>query len=150
MSFLYRKGALKMSNTIGVVLATYNGELYVEQQLRSIIGQTKKPTMIIVSDGGSTDRTIEVCSAVLEDSGISSNILVSDTQLSAAANFEKALNHCDCDIIFFSDQDDVWMPNKIELLTQAMEKNDCCLAFANAFITDSSLKQNGKEKRTSL
>ncbi|MGF7144107.1 glycosyltransferase involved in cell wall biosynthesis [Anaerotaenia torta] len=133
-----------MGKTIGVVVATYNGQKYVAEQLVSIINQSKKPDLIIVSDGKSLDLTVEICNEILSGGDIPFEVLTSEVQLSVAENFQKGLAACDCDYIFFSDQDDVWLPNKIEIVIQQMEKHQTCMAFSNAQIVDAKLNDEGR------
>lgn len=130
-----------MSSTIGVVVATYNGERYLETQLSSILQQTVKPDLIVVSDGGSTDDTLLIAHEVLSLSNIPHKVLSSDERLSVAANFEKALRECDTDYIFFADQDDKWIDTKIEHTIKYIE-DDCVLLFTNAFVTDEKLQHH--------
>lgn len=132
-----------MNTTIGIVLATYNGELYIRHQLETIINQTMKPNLIVVSDGGSNDHTIDICHDVLKKCGIDYMILSTDDHLSVQANFNKALYQCKCDYIFFSDQDDSWKRNKIEITIKSMMKVHASFAFTNARITDGVLNESG-------
>ena len=132
-----------MKETVGAVIATYNGEKYVDQQLMSIINQDRKPDLIVISDGGSSDRTVEICREILSSSEIKYIILTSDTQLSVPINFGKAIENCCCDYIFLSDQDDYWVKDKISVTLKAMANNDVCMAFTNATITDGALNHKG-------
>lgn len=131
-----------MAKSLGVVVATYNGEQYLETQLLSIISQTIKPDLIVVSDGGSTDNSVDIARRVLSKGDIPYKLLESEVQLSVTNNFEKALRECDTDLIFFSDQDDKWLDNKIEITLKYFTEN-CSLVFSNAFITDEELQFNG-------
>ena len=133
-----------MSNTIGIVIATYNGEKYIEEQINSIINQTLKPDLIIISDGGSKDNTIELSKKILSNSNIEYQILVSDKQLSVKDNFEKGIRKCDTDIVFCADQDDYWLPTKIIDFLEAFENNDAAMVFSNAYIVDEKLGKTGK------
>ena len=127
-------------NTIGVVIATFNGVKYIQEQLESIISQTVKPDLMVVSDGGSKDSTVKICQDVLEKSGMDYVILKSGKQLSVKENFEKGLRKCKTDYVFFSDQDDYWLPNKIKNAVQVMDDTGSVLVFCNAYITDERLK----------
>ena len=129
---------------IGVVLAAYNGEQYISKQLTSILRQTRKPDQIVISDGGSTDSTLNICREILSSAeNIEFKLLESDEQLSVTNNFQKALLHCDCDYIFFADQDDVWLPNKIAVFMNVMQDNDAALTFSDAEIVDKTLQRTG-------
>ena len=139
-----------MNETIGVVIATYNGEKYIEQQLQSIVFQSKVPNLIVLSDGGSTDCTLDIARNTLCSSGIEYKIFESEVRLDVVNNFEKALRECNTDIIFFSDQDDVWDYEKIETTARFLKDNDACLAFTDAFITDDDLKKRNINLWTSV
>ena len=97
----------------GVAIATYNGENFIAEQLNSILNQTVKPDLIVVSDGGSDDNTVAVCEDILSGSGVAYKLLTSDGRLSIKDNFEKCISFCEADYIFISDQDDVWFSNKL-------------------------------------
>ncbi len=110
--------------TTSVVIAAFNGERFIEEQLNSIINQTVLPDEIIISDDGSQDNTVAICRdyAILHQS-IPTLIkcIPNDTdEHGVVANFENAICHATGDVIFFCDQDDRWHPNKIERTTQLM------------------------------
>ncbi len=112
-----------MSDTplsIGVALATYNGEAFLHQQLESILAQSRLPEEIVVSDDHSTDKTREIVRTTLEapcrDAGISLRIIAHDHPSGAAANFANALAHSTTDLVALCDQDDVWRADKLESL----------------------------------
>ena len=134
------------NKTIGVVLATYNGEKYIEQQLKSIVEQSCKPSKIVISDGGSSDNTTIIAERVLKSSKIKYKILISEQRLSVKENFQKGLENIETDYIFFSDQDDFWLREKIAITISYMEKNNAVLAFSNAKLVDKRLI--GSEKRS--
>ncbi len=128
-----------MKNEIGVVIATYNGEKYIKEQLESIIHQTISPDYIVISDGYSKDKTIDICYNVLSNSKIRFVILKSNRQLSVKDNFEKAFNNCNTKYIFFADQDDKWLPNKIENAMEVFKKYDVDVVFCDAYVTNEKL-----------
>lgn len=135
---------------IGIVIATYNGERYVKEQIESILNQTVQPNQIVISDGGSSDNTVSICESMLENSGIDYNILISDIRLSIRDNFQKGLVNCDSDIIFFADQDDVWNKNKLEIMLKCFSDENVCMVFTNASIVDENLKDVNKCLWTSI
>lgn len=95
-------------------MATYNGAAYIQEQLDSFLAQTRLPDEVIVSDDGSVDATVDFLYAFRERAPFKVQVLVNDHNLGYAQNFSQALAHCSGDIVFLSDQDDVWLPNKIE------------------------------------
>ena len=95
-------------------MAAYNGELYIAQQLDSILNNIKINDEVIISDDGSSDRTREIIrDYIVKDNRIK---LVDGPQKGVVKNFENALEYANGEIIFLCDQDDVWKDNKIEKL----------------------------------
>ncbi|MCQ2584361.1 MAG: glycosyltransferase [Treponema sp.] len=115
---------------ISVCIAAYNGEKYLKLQLVSILDQLSNNDEIIISDDGSTDRTLEVIEEI-NDSRIKVFSHKSDRSLLTAPlgnytivakNFENALLHANGDFIFMSDQDDLWEKNRISTCINALNK----------------------------
>lgn len=114
---------------ISVCIATFNGEKYIHEQLRSIISQLSEIDEIIISDDSSTDGTLEIISS-FNDKRIS--VYSNQRFGSPIFNFENALLHASGKYIFLSDQDDIWHKDKVfEMLavlkTYDMVVCDCCI-----------------------
>ena len=120
---------------ISVCMATYNGEKYIKEQLDSILIQLSDSDEVIVSDDGSSDKTIEIIER-LNDSRI--KIILNKGEKGYTKNFENALKNSDGDIIFLSDQDDVWEKNKVKDMVKELSSYD--LVISNAEIVDKDLK----------
>ncbi len=116
-----------------VCIATYNGEKFIEAQLRSILAQLRADDEVIVSDDGSTDRTLDII-ASLRDKRI---IVLGNRSHSVKGNFENALRHAQGETIFLSDQDDVWLDGKYDACIEALKTVD--LVCTNSKITDENL-----------
>lgn len=99
-----------MTQSISVVMATYNGALYIEQQLQSILCQLQLSDEVIIVDDHSIDSTIELV-AKIGDSRI--RIYRNNINMGVQKSFEKAIGLASGSIIFLSDQDDVWHPEKV-------------------------------------
>lgn len=97
-----------------VALCTYNGENYIRKQIDSILNQTVKVDEIVVCDDGSTDETLSIIESFRENTSVDIRIYRNETNLGVCANFQKAVDLCNGDIIFLSDQDDVWHLDKVE------------------------------------
>lgn len=97
-----------------VALCTYNGENYIRKQIDSILNQTVKVDEIVVCDDGSTDETLSIIESFRENTSVDIRIHRNETNLGVCANFQKAVDLCNGDIIFLSDQDDVWHGDKVE------------------------------------
>lgn len=106
---------------VSVCIATYNGENYIYQQLESILKQIGDGDEIIISDDSSTDRTLEII-ASFNDERI--KIFGNQKFKNPIFNFENALNHAKGDIIFLSDQDDIWHEDKVEKMVNSLQEAD--------------------------
>lgn len=125
---------------ISVVLCTYNGEKYINEQLNSILQQTYPVDEILVLDDGSTDGTMDIVKYMLAESNIKSKIIQNKVNLGAAGNFMKGIKLAQGDWILTSDQDDVWLKHKVEDFVKMFETQlDCVLAFSDAAVTDQNL-----------
>ena len=125
---------------ISIAMATYNGAQYIQKQLESFIDQTIKPYEIIISDDCSTDNTLKIINDFREKVPFKVNVIVNSKNLGYTGNFNSALMNTTGDVIFLSDQDDVWYPNKIEHMLNVMEGKPNNLVYMNdALLTDSNL-----------
>ncbi len=118
-----------------VAIATYNGELFIERQLESIVNQTVLPFEIVISDDGSHDQTIQIVErfiAQYSDSSIFFRLIINNNEHGVRGNFENAFIHTTGDIVFLCDQDDIWLPDKIEKMLCVMENRSEAVAFHDA------------------
>lgn len=117
-------------------MAAYQGMPYIRQQLSSILIQLSPDDEIVISDNGSTDGTMEYLQTEAQkDSRI--RLLSLPAPRGVLPNFQNALQQCRGDIIFLSDQDDIWKPNKMERITTLFAVNPKLLAVqADAELID--------------
>lgn len=110
---------------ISVVMATYNGVDYLYEQLDSLRDQTRKIDEVIICDDQSKDNTVELIRNYIKENDLAEtwSVQVNEKNLGYADNFHKALTLATGDYIFFADQDDIWMLNKIEEMVKVMEAN---------------------------
>lgn len=106
---------------ISVCVATYNGEKYIYKQLKSILEQLDINDEVIISDDFSSDQTISEVNRFDDDRII---IVYNSYERGYTSNFENALKHASGDIIFLSDQDDVWLPNKVDYCVEILQNKD--------------------------
>ena len=108
---------------ISIAMCTYNGEKYLQEQLDSILKQTRSADEVIICDDGSTDATKDFIDNYIVSHSLSENwiLYVNSKNLGYADNFHKALSLTTGDYIFFADQDDVWKLEKIEEMISVME-----------------------------
>jgi glycosyltransferase involved in cell wall biosynthesis len=106
------------SPLISVAITTFNGEKYLRQQLDSIYHQTYPNIEVVVCDDASSDSTISILEEYRNRSGL--NYCVNSHNIGLVKNFEKAISLCRGDFIALCDQDDIWKPEKLETLFQAI------------------------------
>ena len=116
-----------------ICIATYNGEKYIKEQLTSILSQIDIDDEVIISDDGSTDKTIEIINDI-NDSRIK---LIKGGFRNFTFNFENAIRQAQGEYIFLADQDDVWLPNKYSTTLKTLQLYD--LVCSDAIITDQDL-----------
>lgn len=127
--------------TFDIILCTYNGEKYLAEQLNSIANQCQLPEMIIWSDDGSTDATANIVTEFCKTNNLSLKA-INGPQQGPAANFLQAMQHTTADYAFFCDQDDVWLPNKVELFIAQMNHSKTPhLIFSDCLVWDGKQKQ---------
>lgn len=119
--------------SVSVAICTYNGERYIREQLDSIINQTHKVNEIVICDDGSTDGTVTIAKEVLREAGVCFRIVCNVHQLGVTKNFEKAISLCTGDIIFLSDQDDIWDFDKVSsYIKEFLQSSRCVLVYSDA------------------
>lgn len=121
---------------ISIAMATYNGGKYLQEQLDSFLAQTRLPDELIITDDCSADNTLEIIQAFKNESPFSVILIENQSRLGFVQNFSKAISLCSGDLIFMSDQDDVWLPSKIERVAVIADERPDILVFTNdALIT---------------
>lgn len=124
---------------ISVCMPTYNGEKFIQEQIGSIIKQLGPGDELIVSDDGSTDRTLSIVSA-FQDQRIKIIHHVRNVEqqkykfMYATMNVENALSHAEGDYIFLADQDDIWLEGKVLHLLEQLKVYD--LVTSNCTVID--------------
>jgi glycosyltransferase involved in cell wall biosynthesis len=122
---------------ISAALCTYNGERFLEEQLRSIAAQTVLPMELIVYDDQSTDGTPRVIQQFAAQAPFPVHFTRNATRLGIAKNFEQAIRACSGDLIALADQDDRWQPDKLAQLRQIMEtRPNVGAVFTDATLVD--------------
>ena len=129
------------SNTpsIAVLMATYNGAQYLNEQIDSILNQSLPPTTIIVSDDGSDDGTITILEKYAAVEKI--KFIKNDTRRGVVGNFINCLHQLPAGYYFaLSDQDDIWHPSKLEESFHALQKiehkDQPCMVYSDLCLID--------------
>lgn len=116
-------------------MATYNGQNYIKEQINSILTQLDKDDELIISDDGSTDKTMEIIRKI-GDTRI--KLYENKNRHGYTHNFENALKQASGEYIFFSDQDDIWLPDKVEKMLPYLKDDN--FVISDAYITNEKLE----------
>ena len=127
----------KLRSAISIAMCTYNGAQYIEEQLTSILHQTRKVDEIVICDDGSLDNTLEIIGRIKRETTTTMRIVRNKVRLGFYKNFLKALSLCDGDLVFLSDQDDIWCKDKVEKMVAYFERyTSIDVLFTNAKLID--------------
>lgn len=135
-----------MDKKVAILLSTYNGEKYLKEQLDSILAQTYTNFELIIRDDGSKDNTVKIIKEYIEktDKEIT---LIEGKNLGFIKSFFDLLKRGNADYYAYADQDDIWLPNKIELAVNSLNKLDDRvpnMAFSNVDYYDTEMNFIGK------
>ena len=122
---------------VSVVLATYNGELFIEEQIKSILQQTYSPIELIIVDDASTDNTLSILHQ-FEATHSCIRLFTSERNLGYIKNFEKGMLLATGEYIALSDQDDIWEVGKLCRLMEETGNHE--LIYSDSLLID----ENGK------
>ncbi len=107
---------------IDILMATYNGEKYLVEQLDSIINQTYYNWNLLIRDDNSTDKTLEIIQNYHKKDKRIKILKDNKGNLGIVRNFEELLKSSESEFIMFSDQDDIWVENKLDIYLKTAEK----------------------------
>ena len=125
--------------SISVAIGTHNGARFIAEQLTSILDQTLAPDEIVLSDDASTDGTVELAERLVADHPGSTRLVVlrNATPLRVTANFAQAIAATTGDLVALADQDDVWMPHRLErAVAEFTARPSLTLLHADARLVD--------------
>ena len=125
---------------IDILLATYNGEKYLKEQIDSILGQTYQDFNLIISDDCSKDSTRDILKEY-EKKDARIKLYFQEKNLGYVKNFEFLLKQVKNDIFMLSDQDDVWLPEKIEKTYNYLKQQNADLVFTDLIVVDENLNE---------
>lgn len=128
-----------MQEKIDILMATYNGEKYLKQQIDSILNQTYKNIELYISDDCSNDNTVNILKEY-EKKDKRINLFLNDKNIGAKKNFEQLLKKVKSNYFMFADQDDVWLDNKIEITFNKLINTGSDLVFTDLCVVDENLK----------
>jgi len=124
---------------ISVAMVSYQGANYIGEQLDSILALLGPEDEVVISDDGSSDGTRELIARYRQqDTRVT---LIDGPKRGVKANVENALRACEGAYIFLADQDDIWMPEKVERVMSAFEEKKVNLVVHDAIVTDGACKE---------
>jgi len=123
---------------ISIAMTTYNGEKYIREQLDSILAQTENDFEVVICDDTSNDSTLSILKEY-ENKDSRFRIYENEKNLGYRENFNKAVSLCKGDFIAFSDQDDIWLPNHLQVLRENIGENFVCAGRAQRFFENDAL-----------
>jgi glycosyltransferase involved in cell wall biosynthesis len=134
----------KTNFSCSVAIAAYKGEKYLKEQLESLFAQTRLPDEIVICDDSPDDAIKKIVETLAASSPCKIHYHHNHTQCGLNGNFSKAVSLCRGNIIFFCDQDDVWLSKKIELMLEVLYKNpEIGAVFCDSTVVDENLKSLG-------
>lgn len=107
--------------SVSVCMATYNGAEHLEEQLTSILAELSPGDEVVIVDDRSTDGTRNILMSV-SDPRV--RVVLNDENLGYVRNFEKALKFSTGDVVMLSDQDDIWVPGRVDLMLTALDDHE--------------------------
>jgi hypothetical protein len=131
--------------SLSVALCTYNGGVYLDEQLQSILNQSRPPDEVVICDDCSTDRTIDIARKFAEAADFPVRVSVNESNVGVTKNFERAIGLCEGDVIVLSDQDDCWYETRLSVLEQSLlSEPSVGLVFSDADLMDENSRLLGK------
>lgn len=122
---------------VSVVLATFNGAEFLEEQLDTLNEQTLLPDELIVTDDASSDHTIDIVRSFERRARFPVTLIAQRDHVGTCENFEDGLRAATGDLLFICDQDDRWYPEKLAVMADRMaQRPDALLAFSDAILVD--------------
>ncbi len=124
-----------MRPKVSVAMATYNGEKYIKEQIKTILDCLEENDELVISDDGSTDNTLGIINSFNDDR----IVLIEGPQKGIKQNFANAIKNTSGEYIFLSDQDDIWEKDKVTEVIKCFEKENCTLVVHDAEVVDENL-----------
>lgn len=134
---------------VSVAMCTFNGALHIREQLDSLVRQSVRPDELILVDDQSTDDTVRLVREFCDSVTMCVHVVVNESRLGVVANFQKALMIATGDVIFLSDQDDVWEPEKIAITLVPFKNPSVQVVACDAALVNSKLEPLGASLWTS-
>jgi hypothetical protein len=130
--------------SISVALCVYNGAKFLGDQLASLSAQSRLPAEVIIGDDASEDISKSIIYDFSRSAPFQVRLLDNERRLGVRKNFERVISECSGDLIALCDQDDVWLPQKLEVLASLIQSDpNLIAAFSDAHVVDDKLQSLG-------
>ena len=126
---------MERDRKVSVAMATYNGASYIKEQLDSIMSQTRAVDEVIICDDCSKDNTVAIVKKYIQQNQLQSKwrIEINKKNLGFGSNFIQAVRRTTGELIFFCDQDDIWVKDRIEVMEALMEDHPEILMLGSEY-----------------
>lgn len=112
---------MNSTSNVSVCMAVYNGEEYIRQQIESVLNELRVGDELLICDDFSTDDTVKIIGEFEADKRV--RLIKNSLKLGVVKNFEHALQQAQCEYVFLCDQDDVWLPGKVEVCVNELSEH---------------------------
>ena len=129
-----------MNDQVDILLATYRGAAYIEEQIDSILSQTYPHFRILIRDDASEDSTQNILERLASRYPEKICLISNEKNSGVKGNFSELMNHSDAPYVLFSDQDDIWLPGKIESSLKLMKRNENKYGIDTPLLVHTDLK----------
>lgn len=133
-----------LTKGVSVAMACYNGQKYLPEMLDSILSQTVLPAEIVCSDDCSTDNTVAILERYAANSPVPIRILRQAENRGYRENFYRAFEACTSEYVAYCDQDDFWLPNKLEMAVTTLARKGAAMFLHTSILTDENLVDTGQ------
>ena len=129
---------------VSVALCVCNGAKFLGDQLSSLISQSRPPQEVVIGDDASEDQSLAIIQQFSKHAPFEVRVLQNDSRLGVRRNFERVIASCPSDLIVLCDQDDLWLPQKLDVLASTLERTPGAVAvFSDADVVDDTLSPLG-------
>ena len=129
---------------VSVALSVCNGAKFLGDQLSSLLAQRRPPREVVIGDDASEDQSLAIIQQFSRDAPFEVRLLKSDLRLGVRRNFERVIASCSSNLIVLCDQDDLWLPQKLDVLASTLERTPGSVAvFSDADVVDDNLSPLG-------
>lgn len=129
---------------VSIALCVCHGARFLDEQLSSLRAQSRVPNEVVIGDDASEDESVAIVERFSAEAPFPVRLIRNSPRLGVRRNFEKVISHCTNELIALCDQDDVWLPEKLDVLASRLEDEASAMAaFSDATVVDENLNPLG-------